>query len=106
MSTTEALRTRAASVITAARPISVVCELLGVPRHDRLVFWRWAEDVRNPKALDALHAYIDVMIADRCCTPTDDLLSQLIQLDVDGEDLTVDEIHKLVIALVADADTD
>jgi cytochrome P450 len=104
MTTTEPLRTRAASV--TARPIAIVCELLGVPRDDRLLFWRWAGDLSTPKALDELHAYVDVMIADRCCKPTDDLLSHLIQLEVDGEDLTVDDIHRLVAALVACADTD
>jgi cytochrome P450 len=105
MTTTEPLRTSPARVITA-RHVSIVCELLGVPRDHRLLVWRWAGDLTNPKALDELHAYIDGMIADRCYKPTDDLLSQLIQLQVDGEDLTVEDIHRLVTALVADADTD
>jgi cytochrome P450 len=105
MTTTEPLHTTAASVITA-RPVSIVCELLGVPRDDRLLFWRWAGDLSSPKALDELHAYIDVVIADRCRKPTADLLSHLIQLEVDGEDLTIDDIHRLVAALVAGADTD
>ncbi|MDT5187395.1 MAG: hypothetical protein QOI29_5553 [Mycobacterium sp.] len=48
MTTAEPLRTTAASVITA-RPISIVCELLRVPRDDRLLFWRWAGDCRARK---------------------------------------------------------
>jgi cytochrome P450 len=104
MTTTEPQRTRAASVFTA-RPISIVCELLGVPRDDRLLFWRWAGDLSSPKALDELHAYVDVMIADRCRKPGDDLLSQLIAMELDGAELTVDDIHGLVAAMVACADT-
>ncbi len=68
MTTTEPLRTTAASIITA-RLISIVCELLGVPRDDRLLFWRLAGDLSSLKALDELHAYVDVMIADRCRKP-------------------------------------
>ena len=105
MTTTEPLRTSAVSVITA-RQTSIVCELLGVPRDDRMLFWRWASDLSNPRTLDELYAYVDVMIADRCRRPTDDLLSRLIQLGVDGEELTVDDIRTLVAALVASADTD
>ena len=105
MSTTEALRPRPAGIVTAG-PMSIVCELLGVPLNHRLLFRRWADDLTNPKTLDALHAYIDLMITDRCCKPAGDLLSQLIQLDVDGEDLTFDEIHQLVTALLAAADLD
>ena len=45
---------------------------------------------------DALHQYVDVMIADRCRRPADDLISKLIELEVDGEDLTVDDIRNFV----------
>ncbi|MDT7766409.1 MAG: hypothetical protein QOC63_5829 [Mycobacterium sp.] len=104
MTTTDPLRTSAAGIISA-RQVSIVCELLGVPSDHRLLFWRWAGDPSSPNALDELHAYVDVMIADRCRKPSGDLLSQLIQLEVDGEDLTVDDIHRLVTALVAGAET-
>jgi cytochrome P450 len=105
MTTAEPLRTSAASVFTA-RPIAIVCELLGVPRDDRLLFWRWAGELSNTKAMDELHAYVDVMIADRCRKPGDDLLSQLIGLEVDGEDLSVDDVHRFAAALVAVAGSD
>jgi cytochrome P450 len=79
MTTTEPLSTTAATAVTA-RQMSIVCEALGV------------------------HSYVDVMIADRCRKPTGDLLSQLIALEVDGEELTVDDIRTFVAALVSDAD--
>jgi hypothetical protein len=40
------------------------------------------------------------MIAIRCGKPGLDLLSELIATGVDGEDLTVDELHAVVAALV------
>jgi hypothetical protein len=43
--------------------------------------------------LSELHSYVDVMIADRCRRTTDILLAKLIELEVDGEELTVDDIR-------------
>lgn len=82
-------------------PIALTCAALGVPRKDWGLFSRWADDAASPKAFDELRAYLDVMIADRCRQPTNDLMSQLIRVDVDGGELTVDDVHMLVAALVA-----
>ncbi|MBP1821049.1 hypothetical protein J3E61_004612 [Mycobacterium sp. OAE908] len=43
------------------------------------------------------------MIAIRCGKPGSDLLSELIAMGVDGEDLTVDELRAVVAALVSRA---
>jgi cytochrome P450 len=80
--------------------IAAVCEALGVPRQDWRLFDRWAAVQLTPTVLDQLYYYVDVMIADRCRMPGDDLLSQLIQLEVDGEELTVNDIRSFVAALV------
>ncbi|MDT5412736.1 MAG: hypothetical protein QOG14_4956 [Mycobacterium sp.] len=88
---------------TRQNSIAAVCEALGVPRKDWHLFSRWAAGPLTPKALDALHAYVDVMIADRCRRSTDDLLAKLIELEVDGEELTVDDIQRFVADLVAGA---
>jgi cytochrome P450 len=82
-------------------PIALACAALGVPREDWRLFSRWADDAASPKAFDELCAYVDVMIADRCRRPTNDLLSHLIQVEADGGELTVDDVHMLVAALVA-----
>jgi cytochrome P450 len=50
-----------------------------------------------------LHAYVDVMIAERCRKPGDDLLSHLIETGLDGEDLTVDDFRAIVASLAARA---
>jgi hypothetical protein len=84
--------------------IEGVCERLGVPCKDWHFFRRWATESLNSKALDELHAYVDVMIADRCRTPGTDLLSELIEAGIDGEELTVDELRAIVATLVSRAD--
>jgi hypothetical protein len=43
------------------------------------------------------------MIADRCRRSTDDLLAKLIEMEVDGEELTVDDIRRFIADLVAGA---
>jgi cytochrome P450 len=83
--------------------ITAVCEALGVPHQDWQVFSRWAAGPLTPKKLDELHHYVDVMIADRCRRSTDDLLTNLIELEVDGQELTIDDIRRFVAALVAGA---
>jgi hypothetical protein len=44
------------------------------------------------------------MIADRCRHAGHDLLSTLIQLQVDGQDLTVNDLQVIVTSLVASAE--
>lgn len=82
---------------------AAACEALGVPQTDWTLFYRWAATPLTPKATDELHHYVDVMIADRCRRSTDDLMSKLIELEVDGEALTVDDIRNFVAELVAGA---
>jgi cytochrome P450 len=83
--------------------IATVCEALGVPEHDWHLFSRWAQSPFTSKTRDELHSYVEVMIADRCRRSTDDLLARLIELEVDGEELTVDDIRNFVVDLVAGA---
>ena len=73
------------------------------PRRDWHLFRRWAGESLNSKALDQLHAYVDVMIAERCRKPGDDLLSHVIETGLDGEDLTVDDFRAIVASLAARA---
>lgn len=91
--------------INAAQRSSVrdVCAMLGFPRRD------WDHVSRSATAgdRDALDAYVDVMIADRCYRLGDDLLSELIRTGVDGLDLTSEEIQLAVwtmLTLAVDAE--
>lgn len=71
-----------------------------MPAKDWPLFTGWAASARTSNCLDALYQYVDVMIADRCRQPGDDLLTRLIELDVDGRELSVDDIHRFVASLV------
>ena len=95
MTTTQRTATRSS--------IADVCAQLGVPLKDWHLFQRWAGKPLTAKALDELHAYVEVMIAERCRRPGTDLLSELIATGVGGEDLTVDELHVIVAAMVSRA---
>ncbi|MFF8619059.1 cytochrome P450 [Streptomyces sp. NPDC015350] len=84
-------------------PVTVICELLGVPDSDADLF-RTAASVlggfqaddeaalRTVAALDAFDAYVRALVAERRATPGPDLLSELITTPADGSPLTDDEL--------------
>ncbi|MCV7348202.1 hypothetical protein [Mycolicibacterium rhodesiae] len=76
-----------------------ICTALGVPDDDRVLFWRWADELPGGRAVDEFNCYIDVLIAERCRRPTDDELGRLV---VSG--LTDDEIRRRVADLVTERD--
>ncbi|GLF97979.1 cytochrome P450 family protein [Streptomyces yaizuensis] len=90
-------------------PITVICELLGIPADDRETFRAWSQEVVAPTsvdasnlALDGLCAYLDVLIeAKRGAGTTGDLLSALIAAhDEDGDRLSVPELRGLAYLLL------
>lgn len=81
--------------------VSAVCSALGVPQGEWRLFAHWATDFLNPVSLEELYSHLDVMIAERCRVPGDDLLSDLIGLEIDGDGLTVDDLHTIVAAVLA-----
>lgn len=102
-------------------PIPVICALLGAPRQDWQRFSRWAEDIfkivsfdcdlaaEEPtvlRAWDEFDRYIDDMIAHRRRDLTDDLLSELIRAEDDGDRLDASELRMLAFSvLIAGTDT-
>ena len=87
-------------------PITIICDMLGIPTEDRGSFRAWTvaiaqtleplppEDVQDA-ADDAtlkLTAYLHELVASRRDTPGDDLLGQLIHAEEEGQRLTEDEI--------------
>jgi len=99
-------------------PIPIICALLGAPRDDRHLFSGWADDISKAfgadvanqtpvilAAWDHLDAYVEDLIARRRHTLTDDLISELIRAEEDGDRLTHDEVVNLV-ALLLNAGTD
>ncbi|NMH92159.1 cytochrome P450 [Pseudonocardia bannensis] len=88
-------------------PITVICELVGIPEADRPVWREWGRALvsMNPEILpDALRAMVDHihdLIGRRRAAPTDDLLSGLIRThDEDGDRLSDGEMVSLVLTLV------
>lgn len=76
--------------------IADICTALGVPDDDRVLFWRWADELPSGRAIDELNCYVDVLIAERCRRPADDELGRLVM-----SGLTDDEIRRRVASLVA-----
>jgi len=100
-------------------PIPIVCELLGAPRRDWRLFSAWTDDIFKifgpnvvsdepdiVRATGELRGYVAEMVARRRETLTDDLISNLIRAEEDGDRLTHDELLMLVSAvLTAGTDT-
>jgi cytochrome P450 len=102
------------SDIARRYPIPVICALLGTPREDWPLFSAWAEDIKKLfdwnitqdgptilEALEQLDAYIEEMINRRRDKLTDDLISDLIRAEDDGDRLTYDELVRLAGGLLA-----
>lgn len=94
-------------------PVPIICALLGAPRQDWAKFSAWADDVLRlfsweaaASADDILRAwselddYIDAMVDDRRDSLTDDLLSDLIRAEVDGDRLTRADLRMLAGGLL------
>ncbi|ODT87633.1 cytochrome P450 [Phenylobacterium sp. SCN 70-31] len=95
-------------------PIDVIASILGVD-HDRLGDFReWSEGViqglnpfRTPEqtaammaASEALNAYFTQAMAERRRTPRDDLISDMVQIQAGGADLSDDELRINLQALL------
>jgi cytochrome P450 len=102
-------------------PTPIMCALLGAPREDWQLFADWTEEVFKAlnfqpdanfdesaimRAWSELDAYVDDMVAARRGNLTDDLLSELIRAESDGDRLNLDELRMLVAGfLMAGTDT-
>lgn len=87
-------------------PVTVTCELLGLPTRDRDQCRRWTEHISrviDPSITDEdavdmnaaeveFRAYVSGHIGERRAIPRDDILSLLVHADVDGDRLTDAEI--------------
>ncbi|GAA4681868.1 cytochrome P450 [Phytohabitans rumicis] len=92
-------------------PITVICELLGVPVEDQDRFHVWSEAVVSTTSLtlqqigeymDNLFRYMAGLIAQRRQHPTDDLVGALVRArDEDNDRLTEDELVRMAAGLLA-----
>lgn len=102
-------------------PTPVMCALLGAPAEDWQLFADWTDEVFRAfnfqpevtfdeaeimRAWGELDAYVDGMVAERRNTLTEDLLSELIRAESEGDRLNLDELRMLVAGfLMAGTDT-
>lgn len=72
---------------------------LGVPPRDWLSIAQRL-DMADTRTIEALGAYVDVLVADRCCRRGEDLVSDLVAFEVGGRGLTTDELRAIVVGLL------
>ena len=92
-------------------PINVISEMLGVPRADRDQIRVWSEALaigqgvgaRNPGVVAHMRAfgeYTARLVADKRQHPADDLISQLIAIEEEGDRLSETEMISMITLLI------
>lgn len=94
-------------------PTPVICALLGAPPEDWDLFSAWTDDIKKifdwnvaedgPAILaawDQLDEYLEELIARRRTSLSDDLISELIRVEDDGDRLAHDELLMLCATLL------
>jgi cholest-4-en-3-one 26-monooxygenase len=120
----EVLAERAAKIVAAALeqgsgdfvtdvacelPLQAIAELIGVPQDDRHKLFSWSNDMvgyddpdyqgDGETAAAEVLGYSMLMAEDRRACPRDDIVTKLVNAQVDGEELTSDEFGFFVILL-------
>ena len=95
-------------------PAIVIAEMMGVPQGERHLFESWSDallgatDIVNPanirrsaEATLEMREYLAKLTAAKRLNPGQDLISQLIAAEEDGDKLTLDELYSNCILLLA-----
>jgi cytochrome P450 len=94
--------------LTFAFPVRVIARILGLPERDAEQFQRWSLELismvvnwdRGTAASHALRDYFAEQVAERRVQPRDDLISELVQTEVDGQGLTDEDIFAFLRLLL------
>jgi cytochrome P450 len=94
--------------VTFNFPVQVIARILGLPRSDYPRFQRWAIEItsvaanweRGVAASSALRDYFAEVMAERRASPGDDLISDLVLAEIDGERLNDEEIYSFLRLLL------
>jgi cytochrome P450 len=92
-------------------PAIVIADMLGVPREDRRQFRTWSTRLiqSNPTRGDfgpglaaaaALYEYFSAFLAERRVNPGDDLMTALVHAEVDGQQLSEEELLGFCLLLL------
>jgi cytochrome P450 len=101
-------RTDLVRTVTFNFPVQVIARILGLPREDYPRFQRWALELtsvaanwdRGMAASAALRDYLAEVMAERRASPGDDLISDLVRAEVEGEHLSDEEIYSFLRLLL------
>jgi cholest-4-en-3-one 26-monooxygenase len=96
--------------VSCELPLQAIAGLLGVPQDDRDKLFRWSNEMtagEDPEYADVdpamssfeLITYAMKMAEERIKNPTDDIVTQLVEADFDGEKLSDDEFGFFVVML-------
>ena len=109
---TEAASGNADEFVTAVAselPLQAIADLLGVPQEDRHKIFEWSNTMTSydvPGGMDLaavasmqLIDYFQNMAIERAANPQDDIVSKLVQADIDGEHLSPEEFGWFVTLL-------
>lgn len=95
-----------------------ITDILGVPYADQPRFTRWARDQvliydragttndrvgimrQGQKSMLEMKEYLEVIIEQRRVDPQDDLISELVQAEAEGDRLSLDELFGMCVALL------
>ena len=106
--------------VAAPLPIMVISEMLGLPASDWKRVERWSHAIMSLgstiigsaeesqaasetflRADSEMRDYLATLVAERNASPRDDLLTRLVQAEVDGEHLSADELVRFFELLLA-----
>jgi cholest-4-en-3-one 26-monooxygenase len=93
-------------------PLQMICDLVGVPEEDHHLIFEWSNrmvgfqdpDFRTTAedgeiAAAEIFGYCDALVDDRRKNPRDDILTALVQAEVDGDRLSREEIDSFFVIL-------
>ncbi|KRG13738.1 cytochrome P450 [Lederbergia galactosidilytica] len=100
--------------LAAPLPGMVIAELFGVPIEDRRRFKHWVDvlflpydkenqqeiELKKQAAAKEYYQYLYPIVLQKRLDPSEDILSDLIKAEVDGDKLTDDEIVRITMALL------
>ncbi|WP_280234734.1 cytochrome P450 [Nocardia cyriacigeorgica] len=95
--------------IACELPLQAIAELIGVPQEDRMRVFHWSNEMTSYDDPDSdadpvvasaeILGYAYQMAADRKKCPADDIVTTLIEADIDGDKLSEEEFGFFVIML-------
>ena len=93
-------------------PLQIICDMIGVPREDRMKVFEWSNHLIGGQDPDfnvspaeqelaqiEIYAYCDAIAADRRVNPRDDIMTTLVNAEVDGDRMSDQELNLFFVLL-------